>query len=129
MNICKGEEHKGKKKKCKPFKNNIMNKKYTDTDMTRCSPCPAFGLLIVLLKIIDVFGQTDTIVSKFMCVRFNLFSVLWFNYLEFGDNKCSMLPVLFWIRFLVQRQLSGPSGQTGQYKGMRHVEQVSESQG
>ena len=67
-----------------------MNKKYTDTDMTRCSPCPAYGLLIFLLKIIDVFGQTDTIVSKLM-----FFSVLWFNYLEFGDNKCSMLPVLF----------------------------------
>lgn len=42
MNICKGEEHKGKKKQCKPFENNIMNKKYTDTDTTRCSPCPAY---------------------------------------------------------------------------------------
>eukprot|EP00091_Calanus_sinicus_P020303 TRINITY_DN5461_c0_g1_i1.p1 TRINITY_DN5461_c0_g1~~TRINITY_DN5461_c0_g1_i1.p1 ORF type:complete len:159 (-),score=42.02 TRINITY_DN5461_c0_g1_i1:116-592(-) len=42
MNICKGEEHKGKHKKCKPFQNNIMNKKYTDTDTTRCSPCPAY---------------------------------------------------------------------------------------
>ena len=39
--VCKEEsERTNHKDKCLPFRDMITNKKYTDTDWTKCAPCP-----------------------------------------------------------------------------------------
>jgi len=37
VNLCNQKESEGK---CEPYENKMLNKKFTDTDVTSCTPCP-----------------------------------------------------------------------------------------